>query len=104
MQEVPTFILSVLTESEKKAYSIIHNKETLSTGFDYDLLNNELKSIENFDMSEYDFDLVFDGWFEDNNGKLKVGTKIILTLENDEAEDLRNFLETNKIKFAEKKC
>lgn len=104
MDEVPTFILKDLSEEEKKAYSIIHNKQTLSTGFDYDLLNEELKSIKSIDMSEYDFDLVFDGWFDDNGGQLKSGDKIIVTIEEDKADDLRDFLKSNKIKFTEAKC
>ena len=55
MDEVPVICLSGLTEDEQKAYRIIHNHLTTSTGFDIDLLNNELEFIHDVDMSEFGF-------------------------------------------------
>ena len=49
--------LSHLTEEQKKAYILVHNKLTLETGFDEELLNIELEGITNIDMTVFGFDL-----------------------------------------------
>lgn len=55
--EIPVIRLSHMTEEEKRAYIIVHNKTTMNSEFDTDLLNEELNSIEEIDMSAYGFDL-----------------------------------------------
>jgi DNA modification methylase len=44
--EVPIIRLSHLTPAQKKAYIIAHNKLTMNSGFDLDILKEELKSIQ----------------------------------------------------------
>ena len=51
--------LDHLTEKERKAYAVAHNKLTMNTGFDNDLLRLELE-----DLQDIDFDLELTG-FED---------------------------------------
>ena len=51
--------LDHLTEKERKAYAIAHNKLTMNTGFDSDMLRVEFE-----DLQEIDFDLDLTG-FED---------------------------------------
>ena len=58
--EVECIRLAGLTEEQKKAYILIHNKLTMNTGFDLDILPSELQSIEGIDMSFFGFDLDFD--------------------------------------------
>lgn len=58
--EVDCIRLEHLTEEQKKAYILIHNQLTMNTGFDIEMLNLELASIENIDMSEFDFEIDFD--------------------------------------------
>ncbi len=41
--------LKHLNEKQKKAYTLIHNKLTMNTDFDYDLLQKELKNILDYD-------------------------------------------------------
>lgn len=53
--EVPIIRLDHLTDEERKAYTLIHNQTTMNTGFDLDILNEELQSIE-LDMSDFGFD------------------------------------------------
>lgn len=53
--EVECVRLLHLTEQQKKAYILVHNKLTMNTGFDTSLLNDELAEIEDFDMEEFDF-------------------------------------------------
>lgn len=56
-KEVECIKLSHLTEEQKRAYILVHNKLTMNTGFDIDILNEELEQIENIDMSDFDFNI-----------------------------------------------
>lgn len=51
--------LTHLSEQQKKAYILAHNKLTMNTGFDFDTLNLELDTISDFDMSDFGFTLDF---------------------------------------------
>lgn len=53
--EIPIIRLDDLSDEQRKAYSLIHNKLTMNSGFDINILNDELKSISDIDMSEYGF-------------------------------------------------
>lgn len=55
LKTVPVIRLDSLTDQQRKAYILIHNKLTMDTGFNYDLLMDELEEL--FDMSEFGFDL-----------------------------------------------
>jgi site-specific DNA-methyltransferase (adenine-specific) len=57
--EVECIRLEHLTEEQKRAYILIHNKLTMNTDFDLDILNEELSKIENIDMSDFDFKLEY---------------------------------------------
>ena len=47
-----------MSEQQKKAYILAHNKLTMNTGFDFDVLNLELDNIIDFDMTDFGFELV----------------------------------------------
>ena len=49
--------LSHLSEEQKKAYILVHNKLTMETGFDTDILKTELEGLTEIDMSGFGFDL-----------------------------------------------
>lgn len=55
--EVPIIRLDHLSDEERKAYTLAHNKLTMNSDFDLDILNNELDDILNIDMSDFGFDL-----------------------------------------------
>ena len=55
--EVPVIRLDGLTDEQRKAYTLVHNKLTMNTGFDMDMLNLELEEIIDIDMSEFGFEL-----------------------------------------------
>ena len=55
--EVEVIRLGHLSEEQRKAYTLIHNKLTMNTGFDLDILAEELGAIENINMADFDFDL-----------------------------------------------
>ena len=47
-----------LTEEQKKAYILVHNKLTMNTGFDFNILDAELAEITNIDMTEFSFEQI----------------------------------------------
>ena len=55
--EVPIIRLDGLTDEQRRAYMNVHNQLTMNTGFDLDLLNEELGRIENIDMSLFSFNM-----------------------------------------------
>lgn len=60
ISEVPVIRLDSLSEEQKKAYALVHNKLTMNSGFDFDLLQLELDSLD-LDMGEFGFEnLSFD--------------------------------------------
>lgn len=58
--------LNDLSENQKKAYILVHNKLNMDTGFDSKILNDELLSIDTIDMSNFDLDLKLDDIFKEN--------------------------------------
>lgn len=65
-KEVPIIRLDHLTDEERKAYTLIHNKLTLNSDFDLDILNDELENIIDIDMIEFDFNITDDDIFKPN--------------------------------------
>lgn len=59
-KEIPIIRLDHLTDEERKAYTLAHNKLTMNTDFDIDILNEELADFDTIDMSDFGFDLDFD--------------------------------------------
>ena len=55
LETIPTIQLSHLTQAQKKAYRIAHNKITLNTGFDLDALKLEFESLCQLDESLFSF-------------------------------------------------
>lgn len=60
LKTVPCVRLDHLTEEQRKAYTLAHNKTAEASSWDDGLLNLELKDILNIDMSEFGFDLNFE--------------------------------------------
>ena len=54
--EVEVIRLSHMDAEQKRAYILAHNKLTMNSGFDIELLNSELESIVNIDMEDFGFD------------------------------------------------
>ena len=55
--EVPIIRLDHLTDEERKAYTLAHNKLTMNSDFDLDILQEELDNFDTIDMSDFGFDL-----------------------------------------------
>ena len=58
--EVECIRLDHLTDEERKAYTLAHNKLTMNTDFDFDILNMELDDIDTINMADFGFDLELD--------------------------------------------
>lgn len=54
-EEVECIRLDHLTDEERKAYTLAHNKLTMNTDFDFTILDQELSDIENIDMTDFGF-------------------------------------------------
>lgn len=67
-KEVECISLNNLSEEQKKAYILVHNKLNMETGFDNKILANELDSILDFNMEDFGFniDLSIDNLFKEN--------------------------------------
>lgn len=59
-KKVEVIKLGHLTDEQRRAYTLIHNKLTMNTGFDLDILMSELESIDIIDMEEFDFEIAID--------------------------------------------
>ena len=57
MTEIPIIRLDDLTDEQRRAYMLVHNKLTMNTDFDFGLLDSELDNIIDIDMSEFGFDI-----------------------------------------------
>ena len=55
MDKVPIIRLDGLTDEQRRAYTLIHNKLTMNTGFDMEILNLELAEIQEIDMEAFSF-------------------------------------------------
>lgn len=116
VKEVPVIRLDNLTDKERKAYVIAHNKLALNTGFDNDLLGEELKTImDDFDMTEFgfgDFELTMltedfepEPYNDDEiaeytqNGEVGLAKKrVIITYDDTTEEDIKSILGVDEVK------
>lgn len=55
--EVPIIRLDHLTDEERKAYTLAHNKLTMNSDFDIDILNEELLQFETINMEDFGFEI-----------------------------------------------
>ena len=71
MKEVPVIRLDDLTDEQRRAYALAHNKLTMNSDFDVALLDTELAEIETIDMTLLGFDEV-----EQTEQKINVGGEL----------------------------
>ena len=56
IKKVPVIRLDKLTDEQRKAYGLVHNKLTMNTDFDLSILNEELAALDDIDMSLFGFE------------------------------------------------
>ena len=66
VKEIPVIRLDDLSDEQRRAYMLVHNKLTMNTDFDVDLLSVELEDIIEIDMSNYGFEENIEEIFEED--------------------------------------
>lgn len=112
--EAPTIRLDHMTDEQRRAYTLVHNKITMNSGFNLEILNAELEAID-MDMTEFGFTMeeIEQDEFEPINDEelpetqnfdyiLKFGNKQVIMTE-DEYRDLlqryTDYAEENGVTF-----
>lgn len=85
--EVPCIELKGMTEEQKKAYILVHNKLNMDTGFNVEILNDELLSIDTIDMSEFGLDFKIDDLFKENERHRTNDTYNLEIMDNENVSD-----------------
>ena len=66
LEVVPVVRLDHLTDEQRRAYGIVHNKLTMNTGWDFAKLDEDLEDLQSldvdFDMEDFGFGKGPDGW------------------------------------------
>ena len=57
MDKIPVIRLDGLTDEQRRAYTLVHNKLTMNSGFDPELLAVELENLPELDMEQFGFEL-----------------------------------------------
>lgn len=57
MDKVPVIRLDDLSDEQRRAYALAHNKTAELSDWDWDVLASELEELSDFDMSEFGFDV-----------------------------------------------
>lgn len=68
MDKVPVIKLDHLTDEQRKAYALAHNKTAELSGWDFNILQSELEEISDIDMQEFGFSSVdeyINGFFDE---------------------------------------
>lgn len=115
-KEIPIIRLDNLTDEQRKAYTLVHNKLTMNSDFDIELLSLELADIETIDMTDFGFDLGFDEEDDEEDEENPYTTKINIpqyeikgeepTIEelydNEKTETLLKKIESSKVSEEQK--
>ena len=81
IKNVPVIIADDLNEEQIKAFRLADNKVSEKAEWNFELLDEELDSILDIDMSMFDFENIeetnLDDFFEDNDNKKEKESKLI---------------------------
>lgn len=105
-KEIEVIRLSHLSDEQKKAYSLIHNKLTMNTDFDYNILDSELAYINEIDMSVFGFELSisdedFDTEFSLTDDEKPSREQITFVLQREQLKFLENAMNEVKDEMTE---
>lgn len=98
--EIEAIRLEGLTEQQKRAYILVHNQLTMSTGFDPEVLRREIEAITSIDLAT--FDLVIPAAPEpepEEETEVKAGPELVsfvLTLSEEQYQELMEAVEIIK--------
>ena len=91
-KEVPVIRLDHLSDEERKAYTLAHNKIAEDSEWDFDLLNEEIEDIFNINMEEFGFEFI-DEELEHEKNQEDTQRKVsnILNLDNAQYEGVGKY-------------
>lgn len=96
IDSIPVIRLDDLSDEQRRAYMLVHNKLTMNSPFNADLLSLELDDITNINMEEFGFnDLpnIFEDPTEDVESEPREKYSVVIDCESEkEAELIKNRL------------
>lgn len=105
IDKIPVIRLDGLTDEQRRAYSLVHNKLTMNSGFDLDLLDEELESITDIDMEDFGFlddekdyflpdpdDKDMLGEYDEHGDEFLMRKRVIITFLPEREADVRRWL------------
>jgi len=90
LKKVPVIRLDGLTDAQRRAYGLVHNKLTLDSGFDQKALEAEIEALESIDMDAYGFELEapdIDSYYGDERERTNKAYNLDLARESDLTND-----------------
>ena len=92
IEKVPVIRLDHLTDDQRRAYALVHNKLTMNSDFNLDLLQIELDDIE-IDLSDFGFDIEEEEKPEEKGVEYHEKISVVIDCADDEqAEEIFNRL------------
>lgn len=79
IETAPVIFLDHLTDEQRRAYALVHNKLTMNSDFDFEILAEELESISSIEMGDLGFDglgmdfMEFDGLGDGGGSRMGAG-------------------------------
>ena len=97
--EAEVIRLEGLTENQKRAYILVHNQLTMSTGFDPEILRREIEAITSIDLATFDLEIPAAPEPEPEEPEVKAGPELVsfvLTLSEEQYQELQEAVEIVK--------
>lgn len=98
---IPIIRLDNLSDEERKAYALVHNKLTMNSDFDFNMLDSELAELD-IDMEQFGFDSLeldendFGTEFSLKDGDREPIQTMSITLSDDQAETINEAISKMK--------
>lgn len=98
---IPIIRLDELTDEQRKAYTLVHNKLTMNSDFDFNILDSEMAEID-IDMSEFGFDSIdvdsdmFGTDFELPSGEKSSLVNMVISLTQEQFDYIKEQIEIMK--------
>lgn len=111
LEKVPCIRLDQMTDEQRRVYTLTHNRTSELSGWDFDMLENELDelNISDVDLSEFGFDCcLLDNdqmkddilkMYEENAEQFLLRRRIIITYPPEQHDKLRELLGINDQKL-----
>lgn len=93
LDTLPVIKLDNLTDEQRKAYALVHNKLTMNSGFDIDLLEIELEDITDINMQDFGFSFDDDNESENERREAKYTESISIVIDCESDEEAETIYE-----------